>query len=311
MAQAKGANAYIAYCEEDTWGTTPASPTMRQLKALTYGESFGSTVEEVVSNAVNGSRVVESVRGGNIDVAGELPIELPLLGIGTLLKHAIGKAVTTGAGPYTHTLTRGPLPAGLTIEKAFPDLGRFLRFRGFRVGRLSLQVGNQGLITGSIQGTAKDETSATVSLGNPTGAQHVPFMHHEASLKEAGSEARVASFSLELTNELEAVRPAGSRVVTALNEGKGHCTGAITYLFDSDAHYQKWLTEQPTRLQLTLTSTDGSIEFDLPNVVYTGDATPKISTAQGLVVALKWRAVKDSVSGSDLIVRLVNSEATV
>jgi hypothetical protein len=112
MTQAKGANARVSYVEETTWGTTPGSPSMRLLKAATPGVGLRPSYDRVSSQALNGLRSVEDARGGDVTVQGAVPFELALLGLGTLLKHAIGP-VTTG-----EAVTQGSGLTGLTALQA-------------------------------------------------------------------------------------------------------------------------------------------------------------------------------------------------
>lgn len=312
MTQAIGALGRIAYVEESVWGTTPGSPQLKLIKAGLYGESLSASIEELMSNAVNGSRAVENVIQGNIDVKGAVPIELPLLGIGTLLKHALGTVNTSGAGPYTHVIKRGALPAGLTLEKGFTDIGQYIVFTGCRIDKLSLSVSPQGLVTGSLDIIGKDFSAS----GTPLDASvdtvvHTPFVHHQATFEEGGSAATLLNLNLNLTNGLEPVRVIGSRTIGALPEGKGEITGDITVMFENLTLFNKWKNGTATSLKATFTSGAHSIEFYLPSVRYNGEAVPKIASDRGVVVPLSFRAIYDSGEATDLKVTLVNTEATI
>jgi hypothetical protein len=94
MTQARGSKGRLAYVEENTWGTTPSNPSMKQLRAIQYGESLGGNLGKIVSEVIQDDRSKANARGGNIDVSGSVPFELPLVGIGTLLKHALGSKTT-------------------------------------------------------------------------------------------------------------------------------------------------------------------------------------------------------------------------
>lgn len=108
MTQASGSNASISIWEESTYGTRPGSPTMFKIKAATEGVSLKKSIEKLTSNAITSARGIAASRGGNMTVSGALPFELPLLGIGKLLKHAIG----TAASPVAVKLVS--LATGLT-----------------------------------------------------------------------------------------------------------------------------------------------------------------------------------------------------
>lgn len=102
MTQAVGNKATIAMFEETTQGVTPGSPTLYTLGAVEKtGITLKETVEKLVSNARTTTRGKSSSRPGNFDVSGSLPFELPLQGIGRLLKQAIGPATTYRAATVT------------------------------------------------------------------------------------------------------------------------------------------------------------------------------------------------------------------
>ena len=121
MTQATGSNASIAIWEETTYNTRPGSPTMFQINAATEGVSLKRTVEKLMSKAITDARGTPSTRGGNITVSGAIPFELPLLGIGKLLKHVIGTAATP-AGAGTLTLTGTTLTWAAQGETAGADV---------------------------------------------------------------------------------------------------------------------------------------------------------------------------------------------
>lgn len=311
MTQAIGAQGRITFVPETTWGVTPGSPTMKFIKAATYGESLGGTIEELISNSINANRAIDAMRGGNVDVRGAIPVELPILGIGTLLKHTLGTVVTTGAGPYTHVIKRGVLPVGMTIEKGFLDIGQYFRFNGCKPNSLSLSIASQGLVTGTMEVIGKGFDAFGTSLGAPAALVHAPYVQHEAVVLEGGGGANVLGMNLNLTNNLDPVRAIGSRYLVALTEGKGDVTGDISLMFENLTVFNKWLVETPTNLKVTFTSGTNSIAFDIPNVRYTGDAVPKMQSAQGVVVPLNFRGIYDATALSDLVITIVNTEVTI
>ena len=112
IIQATGAQANISFWEEVTFNTPPGSPVMYQLAAAVEGVSLKQTVEKLVSKAVTSSRGVASARGGNIDVSGDIPFELPIAGFARLLKHALGTGTTYRAVSQDAGLT------GITAQYA-------------------------------------------------------------------------------------------------------------------------------------------------------------------------------------------------
>lgn len=312
MAQAQGALARFSYVAESTWGTTPGSPSMKKLGAAVPGESLGGNIAELVSNAISARRDRENARGGEITVQGSIPFELAPLGLGTLLKHALGTSATAGAeAPYTHTIKTGALPAGLSIEKAFTDVGKYVVFRGCKIDGLTMNMSAEGLVTGSLDIVGKDYEINDATLGSPTAVAHNPFAEWEAAVSEGGSGIVVLSYGLTLRNNIQRVAASGTRFAASLNPGKVDVTSTISMMFESDAALAKWEAETASSLGVTFTQGDDSVEILLPNVKYFGDAIPKIETDQGIVVQMTARGLYDASTSTSCRIVIVNDEATI
>lgn len=312
MTQAQGALARFSYVAESTWGTTPGSPSMKKLGAAVPGESLGGNIAELISNAISSRRDREDARGGEITVQGSIPFELAPMGLGTLLKHALGTNVTTGSeAPYTHTIKTGALAPGLTIEKAFLDVGKYAIFRGCRVDGLQVTINAEGLVTGSIDVMGKSYEIADASLGTPTAVAHNPFAEWEAAVEEGGDSVVLLSYGLTVRNNQQRVPAIGTRYAASLNPGKADITANISMMFESDAALAKWEAETASSLEVTFTSGDDSLGILLPRTKYFGDAIPKIETDQGIVVQMQARAIYDASTSTSCRIVLVNSEATI
>lgn len=312
MAQAKGALGYLAYIPEVTWNTTPSTPSMIQIKAATYGESLGMEIDEHLSSSINANRSVETVRGGNKHFRGTVPLEFAALGLGPLLKAAIGPVTTSGAGPYTHVIKRGALAPGMTIEKGFTDIAQYFVFTGCKPNKLAGSVQPSGIFTGSMDviggGMSASGTPLDATLTTST---HTPFMEHEAVVEEGGSGVTVLGFDFEINNNLDEVLAVGQRGPAAITEGKGDCMGNVTLMFENLTAFNKFLNETASELKVTFTNGANSLEFYFPEVRYMGDAVPKIASPQGVIVPLKFRAIYDTSVASDVRVTLINTEATI
>lgn len=108
--QATGSLARVAFWDESTWGVTPGSPSIYLLGAATEGVGLKGAVEKLLSKAISSLRGTRNSRGGNINAGGSIPFELPTHGIGRLLKHAIGQAVSGRHG------VQGPGLTGITTR---------------------------------------------------------------------------------------------------------------------------------------------------------------------------------------------------
>lgn len=311
MAQAQGSLARLSFVEEVTYGTTPGSPAMKLLKAAVYGESLDAELEEIKSNAINAVRAVDTMRTGNIDVKGAIPFELPIRGLSTILKHVMGGKTTTGSNPYTHVLKRAALPVGLAIEKGFTDIAQYFVYNGCKIDKLNLKVTPAGLATGTLDIVGQKPSQSTSTLGSPTAVVHAPYAEFEAVALEAASSITLVNFNLSVTNNLDPQKVIGSRYINQCTDGKGECTGDITFLFQDAAIYAKWLAETASTLRVTFTSGTFSIDFYMPAIKYIGSGTPPISTEKGIVMTQKFRATYDSGSASDIVITIISDEATI
>ena len=99
----KGANTAQFYVAELTPGVTPTSPSWSPLRNT--GGIPAVTRDALVSNELDGSREVSSIRTGNKQVAGEYAIELSAASQDELL-----------AGAMTSSWQSGSTVVGLTID---------------------------------------------------------------------------------------------------------------------------------------------------------------------------------------------------
>lgn len=322
MPQARGTQTTVAIFEESTYATDPGTPDGKKLYVVTSGLKGAQSL--LNSNTLNSSRARARPARGNIDPSGPLLVEIGAENIGTLLKHAMGSNTTTGASPYTHTLTLGSLPTGLVIEHDFGSnisgSGRYEKFNGVRVGRASFSFPTEGYCTGSF-----DLMGAKTTLGSApldatlTDTGHTPFSSFQATILEGGSAiATVTDCTIDIDNELDssvyAIGGAGQR--RALPEGFATVSGSITALFEDAALLTKAINDTASSLKITLSRGTGlgsagneSIEFLVQNLVYERTSAP-IDGPNGLKITLLFRAFRLSTdNGLQVIIK--NAVATI
>lgn len=318
MTQATGSQAQILIGEESTYGAIPGTPAMTKINCALPGESLGSTREELVSGAINPSRMVLATRIGNEDMRGSLPTEVsPEGGFPLLIKHLLGYVNTSGTGPmYDHAISTAALPTSLYIEKGFTDVAQYFRFAGVRINSANFSINPQGLITCSFDliGASLISTAATSLDATPTDPTHEPIVHHDASLIQEGGSATAAILGIDLTisNNLDADRyRVGSARRTGLPEGTLAVTGTATFLFEDLSIVTKWENETETDMQFSFQSPSANaFDITMERVKYTGDAVPKIETPGGVIIAPTFRAIYDGVF-SDISINFHNTEASI
>jgi len=220
---------------------------------------------------------------------------------------------TVGAAAYKHVISRGALPVGFGAEIAYADIAQYQGFDGLKIESLACNVSNSGLVTGTVNIVGQSSTPpAGVASGTPTSVAHVPFAHHEVLLMEGGAAADVTAFSFDIKNELDPVRPLSGRTISSLREGMGDASGKISTLFQDATMINKVINETASSLRAFFGASDGSgsVMFKFPNVKYYGDIGVGIPSAKGIIQSNDFQA-DNSVGGTDIIVTIINSEATI
>lgn len=221
--------------------------------------------------------------------------------------------VTVGAGAYKHVITRSALPVGFGIQVAHADINQFEVANGARIESLSCSIGNSGLVTGSISIVYATAENLGTTVGTPTSLAHVPFAHHECTLMEGGATANVVAFDFNIANELDPSNNLGSRTINSCSEGMGTATGKITTLYEDATMINKVINETASSIRAFFgaASGAGSVMFKFPYVKYYGKAGVGIPTKKGLILPSDWHADSNSGAASDIVVTIINSEATI
>lgn len=322
MAQAKGTQTSVLLVEESTFATTPGTPAAQKLYVVS--SSLRSAQNRIDSNTLSGSRSRVQPVAGNLDVTGSLEFELHAESMGTILKHAIGTAASTGANPYTHTLTIADLPTSFIIEHDYGSeisgAGRYEYFNGCRVSSLSLNFPSEGFCTASMNIMGAKSTLASASLdGTPTDSGATPFSSFLATIEEGGGAiAYVTEASMTLDNSLDggiyAIGGSGQR--RSLPEGFVTISGSVTALFESAALLNKAINSTESSLKLTLTRGTGAgsagnelMSFEVQQLLYER-TSPGIPGPNGISIQLPF---KGYASGADLGFEAIvkNAVATV
>jgi hypothetical protein len=317
MAQASGIETKILVCEETTYGQAPGSPSCD----LVYVTKYTPAGQRALLNDTTlrpGQRTALRPDLGKIDLRGTLSQNFAAEDSGLLLKHMMGSISTSGTGPYTHTLTTGSLPVGLTFEKdhgaSISGTGRYMRHSGCRVNSGAFSFGEDGYVTADYEIIGASETPSLSSLDStPNDPGHTSFTVWNGAFEEGGSAAAtLLSMSLQYSNSLDAetypLNLQGAR--GALKEGQAVITGSAVFLFDSMTILNKAIAGTETSLTATLQRGSGAgsagneyVQFDLQQMIYERTAPP-IEGPQGLRLSVNFTGY-----GDGLRIILKNAEA--
>jgi hypothetical protein len=314
MTQAVGSRSQIIFTPEAIWGTTPGSPSCKGIPFTS--ETFGLSIGSIESAEIDSSRMLKWRERGNYDPRGDISVELAPEGFGTLLKHALGNAVTVGsASPFTHTI-KGytSLPEGLTIEIGHPDVSQYFVYKGCKVSDLVIDGAQADYLKATFTFLGKTPTApAAVSIdASPAYPTLEPFVCYQAVFEEAGvTVATVLNFNISLTNGLqEDGYIYNDRERASMVAGLRRITGSFEAFFENEILFNKFRDGTPSSFKALFTSGAYSMEIYIPNIEYTG-STPTTGGPDPIKIPMNWQALKDDTEDTDIKITLINSVPTI
>jgi tail tube protein len=295
MAQAHASRHSISYVAESTFGTTPGTPTMLELR--NNGSTLGLKKDSFVSEEIRNDRQIVDMRHGVRRVEGDISFELSYGAFDDFLA-----AVMFGAWA-TNVLKTGVAKTSFSIERAFADVSEYHQLTGCLINTMSLDIAPNAMITGSFGIFGKDmavsatplDASVTAAAANP------PFDGFTGSLLEGGGAALITALSLNLNNNLNPTYVIGADSANEIIEGASVVTGEATFLFESEALLNKFLAETESSISVTLEgASGGDLTFLIPRLKYTGGDPDVSSSNEGILLRAPFQALRDSTEATNL-----------
>lgn len=302
MAIAASSGARLAYVPEATFGTTPATPTFKTLRAT--GGGLRTNKATITSDEIRADRNVPDEAMVGQDVAGSYPFELSYGSHDDLLE-----AVMQGAWA-TNVLKNGVTPKSFTFEETL-ELGvtdAFSRYSGCMINTLSLSMRAREKITGSIGVMGQKEvTSATIV----TGATYAAATS-EPILAASGSVAglvvvglnpvpKIRSLAFEINNNLRSRPVVGSQFSEEFGAGRIDVTGTIEAYFESLALYDLVLAHGGGALSFTIgQAANKKYTFLFPKIIFLNGERPIGGNSDDVMVSIPFRAVYDATEACSL-----------
>lgn len=262
MGQQRGARAQLAIDTETTYKATPGAPDGLILPFVSESIRASQNLNE--SKTIRSSRNPQQPSAGRIEVAGDINFEWAWQ-YGRILKHIFGATSVTGAGPYTHTFKIGDLPAGMVIEKSFPDItgaNKFVLYNGCKISQFRLSCGTEGMVEASISVLGAKETLAAATIdATMRDLSHSPFDAFKCVITEGGSALGFGTkIDLVIENNLDGnsfvIDGTGQRY--SLPEGIAKVSGTLTTLFESFSLYDKAVSRTESSLVVELSRGTGA-----------------------------------------------------
>ena len=296
MTIATGSRHDMAYVAENTFGTTPTTPTFTPIRHT--GTTIGLSKDAIESEELRQDRQIANYRHGNKSVAGDVNIELSYGTFDDLLE-------ATLAGTWaTNVLIAGTTRRSYTVERHHTDIGKYLRSTGCSFNALSLSVAPNSMVTGSFSVIGKAFSVASTAISGSTYSAETttaPFDSFTGSITEGGSSiAVVTSIDLSIDNGMEALYVVGSDETLLPSIGKSTVTGSITAYFENATLIDKFIAETASSLSFVLTDLAGnSYTVDLPNIKY-NSGNPEVAGPGAITVSLDFVALYDASTGSQI-----------
>lgn len=277
---ASGARHGLRYVAEATYGTTPTTPSMVDLRNTSC--SMQLTKDSFQSAELRTDRQIYGFKQGNQRGGGDIAFEFswkefdPFLAAGLFGKwntntlKASWDAETTPAKSNPQT--------SFTFERAFTDITQYQVYKGCLVNSLSMSIKPNAMVTGSMNILAKEVValSGTALDDEPTASQvELPYDGFTGTISEGGSPiGLVTGLDFQLQNGLEALFVLGNRNAAGISTGRSNLTGTLSAYFESATLLNKFINETVSSISIVLgNGTTKSYTITIPRIVYSGGDT--------------------------------------
>lgn len=263
---------------ESVWGTPVTVDTFVPILGFTPTINEG----HMRPQGIRASRNLEVPMSlGARDVGGTLRMELPNLGIASLLKAIHGSVITSGSNPYTHTYGWGATPSQ-TIQIGVEDSTGTVRaftFEGckYHQWEMSCQVGQFAELSADF--TAQDVLTATALATASYGSGLAPFTFVQATVSVNGSAVTSArGVTLRGDKKLRTQRHVlASRLpLEQLRQGRFNITGSLTADFDGLTLFA--LQAAGTSVALSLVFSNGTDSLTYTGTIQVTGNPPPLSS---------------------------------
>ncbi len=313
MATGAGIAGQLGLKEESVWGTLVTVDRFYELKS----ESIGYEIERIESEGIRSEqRVIRSDdwTPGTKRVSGSVELELSTKNMALIFKHALGGLVTTGAGPYTHTLTPGTLTGkGLSVQVGRPSSDGTVQpftFNGCKITAWELAFELDQIVSLTLELVGKDQVTATALATASFTASNSLLAFTHGAITVAGSAVKVKSGTIRGENALNTDRVflGDTTIGEPIENGRREYTFDLVTEFESLTALNRVVNGTEAALSCAFTrSTDsitvtGNLRFD--------EGMPNLEGFDVLEQPLSGKFVATAADSTAITVAVVSSEAT-
>lgn len=268
------------------------------------------TVTPTANQWIKVSGFVTAANNGCFKVVSASTTEIVVSG-GTLVNEADKTGVTIKQGS---SIVNGVTKNSFNLERTYTDLSSELAlYVGCMMNQLTLTVGTNALVTGSLAVMGKIETSETASGGAGYEAANaneiLNSIDHVMGIYENLTAVNVLDFNMNLVNNLRERLKVGTLGAFDMGTGQVQVSGTFTAYYESKTLYDKYLDFDSTSLAKVFQDTAGNgYVIDLPSVKVT-DAQRHAGAGLGddFKVPCTWQAFRDA--SEDITIRIVRFAA--
>lgn len=296
---AVGANRTLSYIAEVTYGTTPATPTMKYVRAKS-GAKFELKRDTFASKEISPTRQAVSLTYGNRSGSGDVPFDLSYGSFDDFLEAVMGGTWTT------NVLKIGNTKRSFTFEDAYPDISIFEKNTGVVFSGFSLSVKPNAVVDGSFTHQFKDQVSAAVTAATSTTTANTNpvFDSFTGTMTEAGAAiAIVTGIDIKVDQAANASNVLFDATTQQISLGTVNVTGTLVVRFISNALKAKFLAGTSTDLSFTIGVTSKTYTFDMSSVILTSATTD--SGESELTQSFAFTAIYNSGDSSSLMITRV------
>lgn len=308
MSIAATSKSRIAYVAEATFGTTPTTPTLKEIRRT--GGSLDMKKGTVRSDQIQLDRNVRAEYMVSHDVTGSIDFELNNASFDDFIEAVLGG--TWG----TNVVKVGNTQKFFTIEETV-DFGGgsfgYIRNTGSIINTLDLNIAARQAARGSIGIMGKQQAYDTAIVTGATytapNAEAIFTADKVASLSVVSLSPApiVKSLSLQISNNARIRDQVGSLYTEEFGVGQVDITGRLSAYFASNALAAQVLAHGTGALSFTIgVDANKKISISLPNIQLLNGSPRLGGPNDDVMIDVDFRALYDSSSVSSIVVtRLV------
>ena len=287
----------LSHIAEVTWGTTPATPTLVNLRYTS--ESLNANIENVVSNEIRADRNVADLIQVGQSAGGNVNFELSAGTFDTLLESLMYSTWST------NVLKNGVTQKSVTLEKTFEGgaTDQYHRFAGAIANSMSLSMQVGQIVTGSFGFVAKSVTVAQAAIASSsyTAVNTNAVMNAASgfgSLTITGATGpELTALNLNISNNLRVQQAIGAVAARGVTAGRFVVTGDLTAYFESAELYDMFLAGTAADLSFVLTdAASKSYTFAIANLKFSNCEVIAGGNDQDVMVKMNFQGLFDTDS---------------